>query len=77
MNNKSNRSEKVPRFEVGTRHWKSPSYKVECVVVDILTTLNMAGDVVSIRYVSEHLLMGQTVRNSDVLETTIARNLIP
>lgn len=63
-----------PLFPVGTRFTPARKHAVECVVVDILTTRNIKGDVVAIRYVAEHLFCGQVVRNHDVLETTIARS---
>lgn len=65
------------KFPVGTKFKRIglKHAKVE-TVVDILTTTNLAGEVVSIRYVAEHEFMGQTVRDSDVLGTTIARGLV-
>jgi hypothetical protein len=44
-------------------------------VVDILTTYNLASEVVKVRYVAEHQFLGQSLRDNDVIETTIARAL--
>lgn len=44
-------------------------------IVDVYTTINLAGDVVKVRYVTVHKVMGQDVYDYDVLATTIARSL--
>ena len=65
-----------PRFKIGTvfiRH--SKKIKVPETIVDILTTTNSAGEIVSIRYVTEHNFFGQMVTDKDVCDTTIARSL--
>jgi hypothetical protein len=43
-------------------------------VVDFLTTTNAAGNAVKERYIVEYLFLGQTVRDSEVVQTTIDRN---
>ena len=47
----------------------------KATVVDFLTTTNAAGNVVKERYVVAYLLLGQIVRDSDVVQTTIDRNI--
>jgi len=63
-----------PRFNVGTTF--TGKGKRICTVTDIHRTYNNAGDIVKIRYVAVHDFLGQSVTEQDVLETTIARNLI-
>jgi hypothetical protein len=63
-------------FELKGARYKRPGKKYACTVVDKHVTTNSAGDVVKVRYVSAHELMGQTVHEYDVLETTIMRNRI-
>jgi hypothetical protein len=44
-------------------------------IVDYHITRNTAQDIVKLRYVVEFEMMGQRVRDADVLETTIDRAL--
>lgn len=44
-----------------------------CKVTDILKTYNSKNDLVKVRYVVEHQLMGQAVIDNDVLEITIQK----
>lgn len=69
-------SDRVQRFPVGTRFRTSGRYPRECVVIDYLVTRNLAGAIVATRYVATHEFAGQTVTDSDVIETTIARGLL-
>lgn len=65
-----------PRFSVGQKfysHGKNPKL---CTVLDILTTYNLAGEVIRIRYVAEHEILGQKVIDHDVLETSIAMRVV-
>lgn len=67
------------RFPIGTKFYRNrPGIKTpqECTVVDILKTYNFTGDLVKIRYVATHMFCGQIVRDDDVVDTTIAHNLI-
>lgn len=64
-----------PKFKIGTKYKTRGKHPKVCTVVDIHTTTNIKGDVVKIRYVSEHTLMGQAIRSEEV-ETTIAMGLI-
>ena len=61
-----------PRFPVGTLYITRHKAPKLCKVVDYHTTLNLDGDIVKSRYVSEHTLMGQVVTDSDVAEATVA-----
>lgn len=47
-----------------------------CTIVDILRTVNLAGECVKLRYVATHEFCGQTVTDHDVLDVTIAKGLI-
>ena len=64
-----------PRFKIGQEYAPRGKVKRLCRVVDILRTYNAAGELVRLRYVATHSFMGQTVTDSDVCETTIARAL--
>lgn len=66
----------APRFGIGTRFNSRGKNPRECTVVDIFTTRNNAGDVVKIRYVAEHEFLGNTVKDYDVGDATIAMGLI-
>lgn len=59
------------KFPIGTKYTDRKGR--ECVIVDIYTTTNHAGQVVKVRYVAAHKLMGQSVLDHDVCETTIRR----
>jgi len=61
-----------PIYKIGTTFVRKGARKVLETVVDILTTTNSSGEVVKIRYVADHEYMGQIVRDSDVLQTTIS-----
>lgn len=67
--------ERKPKFGPGTTFQTRGKHPLTCVVTDVLTTRNLAGDVVGIRYVATHEFAGQTVTDRDVLETTIAMGL--
>ena len=49
--------------------------RTEETVVDVHTTTNAAGEVVSVRYVCTHEFCGQTVTDYDVPTATIGRAL--
>lgn len=61
-----------PRFSIGQQFYTSGKHPRLCTVTDILTTCNLAGETVKIRYVATHEFMGQTITDNDVLETSIA-----
>lgn len=74
--------ERKPRFKIGTTFnmrrgaGRVPNRIDVCTVVEIHITRNSQGELVKIRYVATHPFCGQIVSESDVIETTIARNLI-
>lgn len=65
---------KQARFPIGTKY-KNRNKDI-CEVVDILKTYNNAGELVQIRYVSARQFLGQMLKDHDVLETTIAMNIV-
>ena len=65
------------RFPIGTQYQEPGKYSRLCTVVDQLTTTNSKGEVVARRYTAAHSFLGQTVTTHDVVDTHIARNLLP
>ena len=67
----------TPRFKIGTTY-RPVGQKNDTVhtVVDVWVTRDSKGEIVQIRYVSEHTFCGPILKTYDVLETTIARGLI-
>lgn len=63
-------------YPIGTKYQTRGKVKRICTVVDILKTYNAAGELVKVRYVSEHEFCGQMVRDYDVVAVTIARGII-
>lgn len=64
-------------IKIGTKFIRRCSKRKDVeTVVDILTTTNSKGEVVSVRYVATHDFMGQTVTDSDIVGTTILRSEI-
>jgi hypothetical protein len=68
-------NEKAPRFAIGQQFKSRGKHPRLMTVCDILRTYNAAGDLVRIRYVAQHEFMGQTIKDHDVCETTIARSI--
>ena len=69
--------ERKPQHTVGTQFIRATSKRKDIeTVVDILTTINLSGDVVKIRYICSHDFLGQQVLDYDVNAVTIARGLI-
>lgn len=66
----------VHRFPIGTQFMTRGKVPHLCTVVDLLTTLNSKGEVVKLRYVATHKLIGQTVTDYDVCETSIVVGLV-
>lgn len=56
---------------IGTKFLTRGKHKKVCTVVDIYDTYNAAGVHVKRRYVATHELLGQTITDYDVPETTI------
>lgn len=70
------------RFPIGTQYAarrasNNRSHPVICEVVDQLTTTNSRGEVTRVAYVTAHMFCGQLVTESDVVDITIARGLLP
>lgn len=65
-----------PKYPIGTQFKTRHKVPRHCEVVDILRTYNQANELISIRYVATHEFLGQTVTDSDVVETTITMGLI-
>jgi hypothetical protein len=66
----------TPRFVPGTIFQTRGREPRTCTVIDVLTTTNLAGEVVKIRYVAAHEFAGQILTDQDVLETTVAMGLL-
>jgi hypothetical protein len=66
-----------PRFQIGQQYFTRHKAPRLCTITDILYTTNNDGELVKIRYIATHELMGQTVTDNDVVETTIAMGLAP
>lgn len=64
------------RFPIGQQFKTQGRNPRLCTVTDVLRTYNSAGEMVRLRYVATHEFMGQTLRDSDVVETTIARGAL-
>ena len=64
------------RYPIGTKYKSRGKHPRTCTVVDQLTTTNSKGEIVNIRYVSQHEFVGQIVTDSNVCDTTIARGII-
>ena len=60
-------------YPVGTKYTPKRKHSQECTIVDIHKTYNLAGELVKLRYVATHEFCGQTVMDTDVISTTIAR----
>ncbi len=65
------------RFPIGTQYWTRGKYPRLCTVVDHLTVTNLAGQVVSTHYTTQHEFLGQLIQDQNVVDTTIARGLLP
>ena len=63
------------RFAIGQRFKTRGKAPRECIVVDILRTYNTAGELVRLRYLTQHEFLGQTITAEDA-ETTIAMGAI-
>lgn len=59
-------------YAIGTQFLSRGKHPRLCTVTDILTTYNAAGQVVRVRYVATHDMLGQVVTDRDVCDTTIA-----
>ena len=62
----------MTEFPPGTIFTTRGKHPRICQVVDILKTYNLAGDLISTKYVCSHDMLGQRVLERDVVWTTIA-----
>lgn len=64
-------------IKIGTKFYRY-GRKVKKIeeVIDIHTTINTNGEIVKVRYVTEHEVLGQKVVDYDVLIVTIQRSEI-
>lgn len=65
-----------PKFKIGQQYKTMGKHPKVCTIIDIHKTYNTSGEMVKLRYVSQHEYLGQTLKDDDVVETTIARGLI-
>lgn len=61
-----------PKYAVGHKFTTRGREPRQCIVTDVWSTFNTAGELVKVRYVTKHFFMGQIVTDCDVCETTIA-----
>lgn len=66
----------MPKYKIGQTYISRGKAKHSCTVVDILKTYNSKDELVKIRYVATHKLLGQIVTDNDVVETTITMGLL-
>jgi hypothetical protein len=59
-------------FSIGQQFMTRGKFPRLCTVVDILTTYNLAGEAVKLRYVATHEFMGQIVTDRDVPQVSVA-----
>lgn len=64
----------LAKYAIGTEYTNRRGQR--CRVIDVWRTYNAAGDMVKLRYVTEHKFCGQMVRDTDVVETTISIGII-
>jgi threonine dehydrogenase-like Zn-dependent dehydrogenase len=65
-----------PKYNIGQQYKTMGKHSKVCTIIDIYKTYNTNGEMVKLRYVSQHEFCGQIVKDDDVVETTIARGLI-
>ena len=59
---------------IGKQYLTRGKHPQLCTVVDVHTTCNQKGEIVKVRYVSEHVFLNQKVIDKDVGKTTILMN---
>ena len=58
-----------PRYSIGQQYTAKNKRKDVCTVIDILSTYNAAGDLVSVKYLCSHMFLGQVVKHEEVQAT--------
>ena len=66
----------TPKFPIGTQFKTRGRHPRLCTVVDIHWTYNSDNELVKMRYVATHVVMGQIIMEYDVVETTILMGLV-
>lgn len=67
---------KTAKYNIGQQYIARGKRKDICTIVDIYKTYNSANELVKIGYVAEHEFLGETIKEYDVPQATIARGLI-
>lgn len=65
-----------PRYKIGQKYIPAGRHGKECTVIDILKTYNSKNELVTVRYISTHEYLGQTIINYDVCDSTIFRGAL-
>jgi hypothetical protein len=60
-----------PRYPIGLKFKPRGKHAQVHTITDILRTYNAAGELVAVRYVTEHTLAGHVITSRDICETTI------
>ena len=60
--------------QIGKQYKTRGKHPRLCTVIDVHTTCNQKGEIVKVRYVSEHVFLNQKVIDKDVVKTTILMN---
>ena len=66
----------IGKYPIGTQYMPMRKNSYVCTIIDIHKTYNNKGDLVKTTYVATHEFCGQTITESDVNETTIARGIM-
>lgn len=74
--NRLSSQEILKPFAIGTQFNTRGKCPRLCTVTDILSTYNAKGELVEVRYIAEHTVMGQTVVDRNVCRTTILMGLV-
>jgi len=65
----------IGKYPIGTQYMPMRKNTYVCTITDIHKTYNNNGDLVKTTYLATHEFCGQTITESDVNETTIARGI--
>jgi hypothetical protein len=66
-----------PKYAVGTKYMSRGKCPKLCTVTDILRTYNSANELVRVRYVATHDMLGNTITDHDVAECAVSMGLTP
>ena len=64
------------RFKVGDTYKTRGKHPRLCTIRNILSTYNLQGELVRIRYVADHELNGHVITDYDVCETTVLMGVL-